>query len=159
MINNVLVSVLLPSYNHEDYIEKSIISVIEQDYKHIELIVIDDGSKDSSPEIISKLSKKYNFKFIHRENKGLIKTLNELILISNGKYLALYSSDDYWHKSKISEQVIAMETDINMKLCFTEHYDVDKNSNIIREGRYLIKKDKYYFDDIVLYPTFHQHLL
>ena len=70
------VSVILPSYNHEPYVESAVRSVMEQTGVDFELIVIDDGSKDRSPEILKRLSEELGFMFIHRPNKGVVATLN-----------------------------------------------------------------------------------
>ena len=59
-----LVSVIVPSYNHIDFIEDTIRSVIGQTYSNVELVVIDDGSTDGSPELLKTLSNKYGFKLI-----------------------------------------------------------------------------------------------
>jgi alpha-1,3-rhamnosyltransferase len=131
-VNNLpLVSVLLPSYNHEKYIEKAILSVINQTYKNIELIVIDDGSTDSSPEIISKLQEKYGFFYIKRENKGLIKTHKELISLSNGTYISFFSSDDYYAINKIEKLVNYLEKNINYVMAYSNIILVDSNSKEI----------------------------
>ena len=78
-MENPLVSVLLASYNHEAYIEASVRSVMSQKGVSFELIVIDDGSRDSSPEILEKLAQELGFVYKHRENKGVMATLSELI--------------------------------------------------------------------------------
>lgn len=104
-----LVSIIIPSYNHEKYVIDSINSVLNQTYQNIELIVIDDGSKDNSVSIIRDLSKKYGFKFINRENRGLSATLNEGIKISSGKYISILASDDKIIEYKIEKQVQFME--------------------------------------------------
>lgn len=115
-----LVSIVVPSYNHEKYIQETIESIVNQTYDNIELIVIDDGSKDNSPQIIQKLSKKYGFKFIHRPNKGLSATLNEGIKLSKGKYWSACASDDVLILDKIAIQVGFMENNLEYGMCFSK---------------------------------------
>ena len=78
-----LVSVLLPSYNHARFVESAVRSVMEQQGVSFELIVIDDGSTDDSPQILEALQKELGFRYIHRENRGLVRTLNELLSLAN----------------------------------------------------------------------------
>lgn len=104
-----LVSVLLPSYNHERFIEEAIMSVMEQTYPNIQLIVIDDGSTDRSPEIIDRLQRKYGFEYYQQENKGLIYTLNRLEKKIKGEYVSLFSSDDVYCFKKIEILVDFLE--------------------------------------------------
>lgn len=118
-IKNPLVSVLVPSYNHEKYIVETIESIINQTYKNIELIVIDDGSKDNSILILKKLQKLYNFTLVSRENKGLCETLNEAILMASGKYIAVCASDDIYLEHKIEKQVDFMENN-DFALCYSK---------------------------------------
>ena len=109
-VNQPLVSVIVPCYNHEKYVEQTIDSIVNQTYKNIELIVIDDGSKDSSPEILEKLSKKYNFYFERQENMGLPATLNKMIKMAQGKYISLIASDDVKTLDKIEILVKEFES-------------------------------------------------
>ena len=93
------ISVLIPAYNHEKYIQSSIRSVINQTYKNIELIVIDDGSKDSTWEKICELKEECESRFIRtvlktKENEGTSKTLKQLLSIAQGDFLYYFSSDD-----------------------------------------------------------------
>ncbi len=92
-----LVTVIVPCYNHEKYIETCLDSIFRQTYQNIEVIVIDDYSPDNSAEIIKQLQKKYNFKFIeHQENWGLTRSLNDAIYNhAHGKYIKCIASDDY----------------------------------------------------------------
>ncbi len=113
-----LVTIVVPSYNHEKYIKEAIESIINQSYKNIELIVIDDGSTDSSPKILEKLSKEYNFKYIHRENRGLSKTLNEALSLANGEYFSICASDDRFLLDKISKQVEFLESNLEYGVCY-----------------------------------------
>ena len=107
--NQPLVTVIIPSYNHERYISQSIESVISQSYKNLEIIVIDDGSKDQSLKIINDLADKYGFIVIARENRGVAKTLNEGIGLANGKYISFLASDDYYLPRRIENAVLQLE--------------------------------------------------
>jgi alpha-1,3-rhamnosyltransferase len=104
-INSPKVSVLVPSYNHELYVEKCIQSLLAQTYKNLEIIVLDDGSTDSSPDILRRLSIENSFHFEHQKNRGLPRTLNKMIRIATGKYIALVASDDVYHPDKIKTMV------------------------------------------------------
>lgn len=105
-----LVSVAIPSFNHQEFVQECIQSVIDQDYKNIELIIIDDGSEDNSIEKITKMipacqSRFKNFEFRSRPNKGLCATLNEAIEWCSGEYFMPFASDDILIQDKISFQV------------------------------------------------------
>ena len=104
-----LVSVIIASYNHQNYITDCIKSVIKQSYKSIELIVIDDGSTDDSIEILIALAEKYQFQFIRQKNMGLTQTLNKALSLSKGEYIAPLGSDDCWLLDKIEKQVEFMQ--------------------------------------------------
>ena len=77
---NPLVSVIISCYNHEHYIEDCVRSAIAQTYPAIELLVVDDGSTDSSPEILTRLADELNFDLRLQANKGLSTTLNETMI-------------------------------------------------------------------------------
>lgn len=115
-----LVSVVVPCYNHEKYVKDTIESILNQTYKNIELIVIDDGSKDNSVYIIQKLADKYNFTFINRPNKGLSATLNEGIKLAKGKYFCVCASDDKYLFDKIEKQVRFMENHLKYEMCYAK---------------------------------------
>ena len=98
IIEQSLVSIIIPSYNHERFVCDSIRSVIDQSYQNIELIVIDDGSTDSSVEKIQGLiplcEKRFiRFEFRHRPNKGLSATLNEALEWTQGEYFSSLASE------------------------------------------------------------------
>ena len=104
--NQPLVSVVIPCYNHENFVQDSIQSVINQTYQNIELIIIDDGSKDGSVEKIQEMipacqERFVRFEFRYRPNKGLSATLNEALEWCEGDFVSFLSSDDYYHKDKI----------------------------------------------------------
>lgn len=98
----MLVSVVIPSYNHRQYVAQAIESVLDQTWPHIDLIVIDDGSKDDSPELIRELhERRGGFRFVARENQGLLKTLNEGLAMAKGEYFCELASDDYFPPESI----------------------------------------------------------
>jgi alpha-1,3-rhamnosyltransferase len=110
-MNQPLVSVLIPSYNHSKYITFALDSVVNDDYPNKEIIVLDDGSKDDTVKIIeawasnnTKLSKE-TFRLIARENRGLLKTLNQLIDEAKGEYIVFLASDDALANNSIGWRV------------------------------------------------------
>ena len=92
-----LITVIIPCYNIEKYIERCIQSVEEQTYKNIEIIAVDDGSKDNTVQILEKLQNKYsNLKvFKNDKNKGAAYARNLAIRKSKGEYIGFIDSDDY----------------------------------------------------------------
>jgi len=102
-----LVTVGIPAYNHERYVGKTIESVINQTYENIELIIINDGSKDSTDEVIQSYINECRERFVrfeyrNRKNRGLSATLNEILHWSKGKYFTAVASDDILLKDKVS---------------------------------------------------------
>ncbi len=94
-----LISVIIPGYNHEKYIEECIRSIIAQTYQNIELLVIDDGSTDGTFEILQSLKPECEKRFVRvvfetQENQGTRVTLNRLIDLAQGQYLYTIASDD-----------------------------------------------------------------
>lgn len=97
------VSVIVPVYNSEKYIEKCLNSIIEQTYKDFELIVINDGSKDNSLEILEKYKNDFPkvITLINQENIGVSKTRNNAIKMAKGKYVMFIDNDDFIDKDYI----------------------------------------------------------
>ena len=93
---NKKVSVLIPVYNCEKYIERCIKSILNQNYDNIEIVIINDGSTDNTQEIIDKLKfKNSNIVSVNRENKGICETRNELLNIATGEYVMFVDADDW----------------------------------------------------------------
>ena len=93
MKNKKLVSILISAYNHEKYIEETIYSIINQDYRNIELLIIDDGSQDKTWDIIQSLKekciKRFTRIYFHKQiNAGFCVTLNYLLDRANGEYIS-----------------------------------------------------------------------
>lgn len=148
---NALVSIIIPSYNHENYVKDSIESVINQTYKNIELIIIDDGSKDNSVQKINELvdlcHKRFvRFKFIHRENIGLTKTLNEALNWCEGVYLCILASDDIYLPKKVEKQVDFLNVNLEYVGVTSNICQIDSDNNVI--GGKKVKSRSYNFQDI-----------
>lgn len=101
-LNNPLVTVVIPVYNVERYLEECLASVINQTYRNIEIILINDGSTDSSGAIADKIAKKdLRLQVIHKINGGLSEARNIGIKIAKGEYITFIDSDDYIDKKFI----------------------------------------------------------
>jgi alpha-1,3-rhamnosyltransferase len=148
-----LVSVVIPCYNHAAYVQESIQSVVVQDYENIELIIIDDGSKDDSVEKIQQLSELckqrfVRFEFRHRENKGLSATLNEAIAWCEGEYYSAIASDDMMIPKKTSIQVKYLNNNPGCSGVFGGMIVLNETGEIIRSVS--VAPAQYDFDQIFL---------
>lgn len=136
MINKVpLVSVILPTYNSVRFLERSIKSVLDQTFKNLELIIVDDCSTDTSLKIIKNFSKKDKRirYFVTKKNSGTVAVPRNFgILRARGKYIAFLDADDYWMLDKLRYQVLNID---NNKFSFTaanyQHEKSLKKSNFL----------------------------
>lgn len=95
MIGKPLVSVIVPVYNIEKYVDACISSIIDQTYKNIEIIIVDDGSVDDSGRLSDEWEKRdHRIKVIHQENKGASAARNAAMTICTGEYLIFVDGDD-----------------------------------------------------------------
>jgi glycosyltransferase involved in cell wall biosynthesis len=93
---NPLVSIVVPVYNVEKYLPRCLDSIVAQDYRPIELVIVDDGSPDGCPAIIDDYGARYPFiQTLHQRNQGLGAARNNGIRMASGRYVALVDSDDY----------------------------------------------------------------
>ena len=91
-----LISVIIPVYNVEQYLKQCVDSILSQTYKNIEIILVDDGSSDSSGIICDEYAHKHgNIKVIHKKNAGLSEARNSGLVVANGSYIAFIDSDDW----------------------------------------------------------------
>ena len=106
MIRHGLFSIIMPAYNCKDTIGQSIESIMDQDYRSFELIVIDDCSTDNTWSIVSHYAKDSRLKLLRNdENLGVALTRNRGIKIAQGEFIAFCDSDDLWVRNKLSFQV------------------------------------------------------
>ncbi|PDT46856.1 glycosyl transferase [Sinorhizobium fredii] len=115
-----LVSVLLPVYNGEPYLAAALESILRQDYKHLEVVAIDDGSTDRSLEILERYRKADGrVSILSRKNRGLIATLNEGLGLAKGDLVARMDADDVAYPSRFSRQVALFAEEPQLALCGT----------------------------------------
>lgn len=130
-----LVSIIMPAYNCEEFIEETINSVQNQSYGNWELIVVDDASTDKTGEIIKEISMNDNrviyIKF--SENKGAALARNKAIEVASGEYLAFLDSDDLWLPEKLSKQISFMEKNDFYFTC-TTYGKIDEKSNNLEKS-------------------------
>lgn len=105
-----LLSIIIPSYNHEKYIGEAIQSVLNQKYKNWELIIVDDGSKDHSIEVIKRFSDS-RIRLISQENRGAHNAINRGLYEAKGEYLAILNSDDVYEADRFGIMISEMEED------------------------------------------------
>lgn len=131
-----LVSVIIPSYNHAAYIEQAILSVLTQNWRPLELIIVDDGSTDGSPELIESLVRKHRGKrasgvqlqFCAETNRGAPKTINFGLSLAKGEILTILNSDDYYLPGRISRLVRALKPGKSeLAMSVVRHVDNDGN--------------------------------
>lgn len=109
-----LVSICCLGYKHKDFLTDCIESIWEQDYKNIEIIAMDDGSKDGSDELLDELSKKSPFpmKVLKQENTGNVGfNVNKLINLASGEFIMFSSLDDFFTNNSISDKIYDMQKD------------------------------------------------
>lgn len=127
-----LISVIIPAFNAELYIQEALESVCSQTYLNLEIIIIDDGSSDGTREIIEQFQDN-RILLISRENRGLIATLNEAIEISRGDYIARMDADDICLSTRLETQVQYLRKHNNIGLLFTGIEYIDENGRKLRE--------------------------
>ena len=118
------VSVIIPAYNSEQFIGQTLDSVFNQIYRDFEIIVVDDGSKDGTSEILSGY--KDRLTYIRKGNEGLSVARNAGIAQAQGEYIAFIDHDDLWLPEKLKEQVALLESNQEAYLCFSDAYIIDQ---------------------------------
>ncbi|MFT3929023.1 MAG: glycosyltransferase [Spongiibacteraceae bacterium] len=147
---NPLVTIIIPSYNHAAYIQKTVESVVRQTYKPIELIVIDDGSTDGSQTLLAGLAAEYGFCFESQANQGLSRTLNKGIALAQGKYICTVGSDDILLLDKTERQVAFMESNPTVAVCGGNQLIIDSDGIIVNKRQRFEPYREFSFDDLFL---------
>lgn len=141
----VKVSVIVPVYNTEIYLEKCLLSLVSQTLEDIEIIVINDGTPDNSQKIIDNYKNKYpNIKSYIKKNGGLSDTRNYGINIANGEYISFIDSDDYIKNNMLEKMYnYANRNDLDIVVCDTVKVYPENNTQI------MLKSNLKYSEDVI----------
>jgi|LSQX01.2.fsa_nt_gb glycosyltransferase involved in cell wall biosynthesis len=130
------VSVIIPSYNHETFVEECIESVLQQTFQDFEIIITDDASADETVSRIQKFNDPRISLFRHTENKGACVAANNCLAHSKGKYIAMLSSDDIWMPEKLEVQVDYLNSHTNIAAVFGKVIWIDEDSEPITDPNF-----------------------
>ena len=121
------ISVIVPVYNVEDYLDRCINSIVKQTYKNLEIILVDDGSTDSSYKICNEWAKKdERIKVLHNKNEGVSKARNVGIDASTGDFIAFVDSDDYIEETMFEKLLDKQKTN-NSDIVFCRVNQINNN--------------------------------
>lgn len=143
---NETVSVIIPVYNAEKYIANTIESVLNQTYKDIEIVIVDDCSNDNSKTIIEAYAKLNSNIIYHlqKENGGAAVSRNTALSIASGRYVAFLDSDDLWFPDKTKKQMDLIKEN-SAAMCFTAIEMINENGEMIKGKRNIKNKINYNF--------------
>jgi glycosyltransferase involved in cell wall biosynthesis len=130
-----LVTVFVVCYNHARFVEECLEGVRQQTHPNLQVIVLDDCSKDDSVAVIDAWLAKHrvDWHFIrHAKNKGICATLNEALRLARGKYISMIATDDVWERGKISEQVSVMESlPETVGVLYSDAYQINESGELL----------------------------
>lgn len=139
----MLITICIPVYNSAEYLEKALYSIINQSYKNLEIIISDNASTDNSWELIKKFQKddsrikiSKNFK-----NIGYSANCNKMIKAATGRLIAIYHSDDIYHKDIVKESFEILNSNKELSGIFTLYRKIDNEDNIGLKAYYPLKKE------------------
>ncbi len=132
-----LVSVIIPSYNAETFIARTLESVLSQTYKNLEVLVVDDGSQDQTAEIVREFAKKdTRVTLLQQQNSGVAAARNLGIEKSKGEFIAPLDADDIWYPENIEKQVQCfLNSNSSVGLVYSWSVDIDKQDRLTGEFR------------------------
>ncbi|MBD2501622.1 glycosyltransferase family 2 protein [Anabaena azotica] len=129
--NCPLVSVIIPAYNAAEFIERTLNSVINQTYPHIEVIVVDDGSQDETSAIVQSIMQQdHRIQLLHQPNAGVAAARNLAIKQAKGEFIAPIDADDTWYPQNLAKQVQRFqESDSSVGLVYSWSVVIDEADN------------------------------
>lgn len=112
------VSIIMAAYNHQSFVAKAVSTVLDQTFRDLELIVVDDGSSDATPDVVASI-KDPRIKLVRLTANRSVHPRNLALTHARGRYIAFQNSDDEWLPTKLALQIAAMEKDHGISVCFT----------------------------------------
>lgn len=141
-----MISVVIPLYNKEESIKKMLTSVLNQKFKHFEVLIINDGSTDKSVDVIKQYFTDKRIKIINKINEGVSSTRNLGIKEAKYEWIAFIDADDYWNKKHLENIVDVIANKKNQGFISTGFYE--SSINFLNKKKYSAKKEglQNYFD-------------
>lgn len=142
MENDPLVSIIIPAYNAERYIRRSLESALNQTYKNIEIVVVDDGSTDKTASIIRSYQD-LRIVYTYQKNQGQGAARNNGIRRSRGEYITFLDVDDYYLSEKVDKQIRFLQehSEYQMVYCNALHYYSDNPSKLLKKKHKCVSGD------------------
>lgn len=132
MSDRPLVSVVIPVYNAEAYLERAIDSVLTQTYPSVEVLAVDDGSTDASGAMLDALAERDpRVRVFHGENGGISVARNVGLAHMRGDYMSLLDADDWFLPDKLERQVDALEARPDVDLAYSDYQEIDEASGAV----------------------------
>lgn len=135
LTNTPLISVIIPAFNSEKTIQQTIDSVLNQTWRNLELIVINDGSQDSTLDIVARI-KDPRLKVLSYSNAGVSVSRNRGISQAEGEFISFLDADDLWTKDKLEAQLKALQENPQAAVAYSWTNHIDENNQFLRSGAY-----------------------
>ncbi|MEC4116368.1 glycosyltransferase family 2 protein [Myroides phaeus] len=150
-----VITIAIPFYNAEKYLGEAVDSVLSQTYKEWKLLLIDDGSTDSSLDLARKYEKLDSriTVFSDGDNKNLGYRLNQVPYLVNSKYLARMDADDIMHPSKIEKQLLVLEKHPEIDVLGTNAYTIDEMSLVFGVRNHIGQEGEFVKVESFIHPT------
>ncbi len=151
--NDPLISVIMPVFNGENYLDESIKSILNQTYKNFELLIINDGSTDKSANIIKKYRDKRIILIDNENNNGNYHVRNQAMKLANGKYIAVMDCDDVALSARLEKQVKYLESNNKVGICGSFALVYGTQSMVRLPIGYEHIKTTFLSDNCLIHPT------
>jgi glycosyltransferase involved in cell wall biosynthesis len=126
----MLISIITPTYNREKFLPAAIDSVLKQTYKNFELIIVDDGSTDNTPTLMTTyLGKDSRIKYLQQKNQGQSVARNYALSVANGDFICFLDSDNYWPEDKLEKSIRAFESHPEVDIVYGDCITIDEQGN------------------------------
>ncbi|MDY6782131.1 MAG: glycosyltransferase [Cyanobacteriota bacterium] len=129
-----MISIIIPVYNGEKTIEKTLNSVFQQTFQDIEILIIDDGSQDKTLEIVNKTGES-KLKIHSQKNSGQAAARNKGIELAKGEYIAFLDADDLWTPDKLERQLNSLQTHPEAAVAYSWTDYIDESGSFVQHGR------------------------
>lgn len=131
MPTSPLISVLMPSYNHAAFILDAINSILNQSYRNLQLIIVDDASADETVDAVKKIKDDRIVLTVLSENVGACQAMNIGLSMCDGDFIAVCNSDDVWHKTKLEQQLKVFSSGLDVGAVFSDVEWIDETGKYI----------------------------